>query len=104
VLLEQTTADQRVVVLREPELLGQTLKWIDSQPDASELRSAILSIDAWQDRVVTPTATKAAMEHHLGMNAQSSRLVCVNCNEKVTVVAMGDAGDGRTSAHACVHC
>ena len=104
VLLEQTTAVHRVLVLREPELLGQTLEWMDSQPDTCALRSAVRSIDAWTDRVVTPTATKAAMEHHLGMNAQSSRLVCVDCNEKVTVVAMGDAGAGRKRAHACVKC
>jgi len=45
------------------------------------------------------------MKHHLGMNAQSSRLVCVRCKEKVTVFAMGNAGAGRTAvARACVKC
>ena len=37
----------RVTMLRELELLGQTLEWMDSQLDASELKSAIHSTDAW---------------------------------------------------------
>mmetsp|Transcript_4049 Transcript_4049/g.8899 ORF Transcript_4049/g.8899 Transcript_4049/m.8899 type:complete len:1243 (-) Transcript_4049:1096-4824(-) len=77
---------------------------MDSQPDANALRAAILSIDAWPDRVVTRTATMAAMEHAAGRNAQSSRLICDCCKRQVSLVAMGDSGAGRTVAHACVSC
>ena len=104
VFFEQLAADQRILVLREPELLGQTLKWMDNQPDANALRAAILSIDAWPDRVITRTATMAAMEHAEGRNAQSSRLICDCCKGQVTLVAMGDSGAGRTVAHTCVRC